>query len=69
MIENDTVRLLRECDAGVKMGTASIDDVFVYNVNWIYELVWSNVYLAWRIFNGRNSNSSLCYSKFIIKWN
>ncbi len=27
MIEQDTVRLLRECDAGVKMGTASIDDV------------------------------------------
>ncbi len=27
MIEQDTVRLLRECDAGVKMGTASIDEV------------------------------------------
>ena len=27
MIEQDTVRLLRECDAGVKMGTSSIDDV------------------------------------------
>ncbi len=27
MIEKDTVRLLRECDAGVKMGTASIDEV------------------------------------------
>lgn len=27
MIEQDTVRLLRECDAGVKMGTASIEDV------------------------------------------
>ncbi len=27
MIEIDTVRLLRECDAGVKMGTASIDEV------------------------------------------
>ena len=27
MIEEDTVRLLRECDAGVKMGVASIDDV------------------------------------------
>ena len=25
MIEQDTIRLLRECDAGVKMGTASID--------------------------------------------
>lgn len=27
MIEHDTVRLLRECDAGVKMGVSSIDDV------------------------------------------
>lgn len=27
MVEQDTVKLLRECDAGVKMGVASIDDV------------------------------------------
>lgn len=27
MIEQDTVKLLRECDAGVKMGVASIEDV------------------------------------------
>ena len=27
MIEQDTIRLLRECDAGVKMGIASLDDV------------------------------------------
>ena len=27
MIEQDTIKLLRECDAGVKMGTKSIDDV------------------------------------------
>ena len=27
MIEKDTVKLLRECDAGVKMGVSSIDDV------------------------------------------
>ena len=27
MIEQDTIRLLRECDAGTKMGIASIDDV------------------------------------------
>lgn len=26
-IENDTIRLLRECDAGVKMGVSAIDDV------------------------------------------
>ncbi len=30
MIEQDTVKLLRECDAGVKMGVASIDDVLGY---------------------------------------
>ena len=27
MIEKDTIKLLRECDSGVKMGVASIDDV------------------------------------------
>ena len=27
MIEQDTIKLLRECDAGVKMGVKSIDDV------------------------------------------
>ena len=27
MIEQDTIRLLRECDAGIKMGISSIDDV------------------------------------------
>ena len=27
MVEQDTVKLLRECDAGIKMGIASIDDV------------------------------------------
>ena len=30
MIEQDTVKLLRECDAGVKMGIQSIDDVQDY---------------------------------------
>ena len=30
MIEQDTIKLLRECDAGVKMGVASIDDVLEY---------------------------------------
>lgn len=30
MIENDTIKLLRECDAGVKMGVKSIDDVMDY---------------------------------------
>lgn len=30
MIEQDTIRLLRECDAGVKMGISSISDVLGY---------------------------------------
>ena len=30
MIEQDTVKLLRECDAGVKMGISSIEDVLEY---------------------------------------
>ena len=30
MIEQDTVRLLRECDAGAKMGSLSLDDVMDY---------------------------------------
>ena len=30
MVEQDTIRLLRECDAGVKMGVASIDEVLEY---------------------------------------
>ena len=27
MTEPDTIKLLRECDAGIKMGTASIGEV------------------------------------------
>ena len=30
MVEQDTVKLLRECDAGVKMGVASIKEVLDY---------------------------------------
>lgn len=30
MVEQDTVKLLRECDAGVKMGVESIEDVLKY---------------------------------------
>ncbi len=30
MIEQDTVKLLRECDAGIKMGVSAIDDVLEY---------------------------------------
>ncbi len=30
MIEQDTIKLLRECDAGIKMGIASINEVLDY---------------------------------------
>ena len=30
MIESDTIKLLRECDAGIKMGVTSIEDVLDY---------------------------------------
>ncbi len=30
MIESDTIKLLRECDAGIKMGISSIDEVLDY---------------------------------------
>ncbi len=30
MIEQDTIKLLKECDAGIKMGISSIDDVIDY---------------------------------------
>jgi len=33
MIEQDTIKLLRECDAGVKMGVSSIEDVIDYVKN------------------------------------
>lgn len=30
MIESDTIKLLRECDAGIKMGITSIDEMLPY---------------------------------------
>ncbi len=30
MVEQDTIKLLRECDAGIKMGISAIDEVMVY---------------------------------------
>ncbi len=33
MVEQDTIKLLRECDAGIKMGVSSIDDVYEYVQN------------------------------------
>lgn len=30
MIEQDTIKLLRECDSGVKMGVSAIDEVLEY---------------------------------------
>ena len=50
MIEPDTIKLLRECDAGIKMGTASIADVLdkvndrtsikIFRKNW--KVCWKN---------------------------
>ena len=41
MVENDTIKLLRECDAGIKMGISSIDDVkdYVENPEFLEKLV------------------------------
>ena len=33
MIEQDTIKLLRECDAGIKMGVQSIEDSLKYTSN------------------------------------
>lgn len=33
MIESDTIKLLRECDAGIKMGVQAIADVYDYVEN------------------------------------
>lgn len=30
MIESDTIKILRECDSGIRMGTSSIDEVMGY---------------------------------------
>lgn len=30
MVESDSIKLLKECDAGIKMGIASIDDILNY---------------------------------------
>lgn len=30
MVEDDTIKLLRECDAGIKMGISAIDEVLEY---------------------------------------
>jgi len=36
MVEQDTIKLLRECDAGVKIGTASIADVLEHVTNDVF---------------------------------
>ena len=37
MIEQDTVKLLRECDAGTKMGISSIDEVLSHVENKVFK--------------------------------
>jgi len=46
MIEQDTVKLLRECDAGIKMGVSAIDDVtdYVHNDALKKKLIHSKAY-------------------------
>ena len=51
MIEKDTVKLLRECDAGAKMGIASIGDVMKYV---------SDEGLQGLLQNCRNEHEKLC---------
>ena len=51
MIEKDTVKLLRECDAGAKMGIASIGDVMRYV---------SDEGLQGLLQNCRNEHEKLC---------
>lgn len=33
LVEQDTIKLLRECDAGIKMGVASINDVYAHTTS------------------------------------
>lgn len=42
MVEKDTIKLLRECDAGVKMGTSSIKDVLDNVSNKEFEKLLTN---------------------------
>lgn len=42
MVEQDTIKLLRECDAGVKMGTSSIKDVLDNVKNKEFEKLLTN---------------------------
>ena len=42
MVEQDTIKLLRECDAGVKMGTSSIKDVLDNVSNKEFEKLLTN---------------------------
>lgn len=42
MIEPDTVKLLRECDAGIKMGVSSIEEVFPHVEQEKFKKILSN---------------------------
>ena len=47
MVEPDTIKLLRECDAGIKMGISSIEEVLEYvHEKKLYQCrltVWKNM--------------------------
>lgn len=42
MVEQDTIRLLRECDAGIKMGISSIEDSIGYVRNEKFRSILDN---------------------------
>lgn len=46
MIEQDTIRLLRECDAGIKMGVSSIDDVLIMSAAMILDMLLNIVKIS-----------------------
>lgn len=50
MTQPDTIKLLRECDAGIKMSTKSIDDVLEYA---------HDSTLRKRLTDGKNDNNAL----------
>ena len=39
MIEQDTIKLLRECDAGVKMGVSSLDGFYMTTRTNFYQML------------------------------
>ena len=71
MTEPDTIKLLRECDAGIKMGTASIGEVLEKTTNEKLKNCWKHVKKGMK--NGKkkfriNSNNVTIREKIQIRW-